>query len=131
MLIFKNLGRNFLMTIPITITKEIFNNVRATVYDNLGECPYVITSKDILQFISNVIRKYSNYVVEEPTFEQAIQGIEFLLKGTIPKDEIIKIAFENWLNVNKTNILHYKNILWSVKKFYEALIIKASLPEWV
>ena len=119
------------MTIPITITKEIFNNVRATVYDNLGECPYVITSKDILQFISNVIRKYSNYGVEEPTFEQAIQGIEFLLKGTIPKDEIIKIAFENWLNVNKTNILHYKNILWSVKKFYEALIIKASLPEWV
>ena len=118
------------MTIVLNITEDTFNSTTASRYDAFFESDCFIDSDSVRVFIKNVIRKYSDYGEIEPTFDQIAEGILFLLKGITPKDEMIKIAFNNWLKQNtENNPAHVVDIRKSLEAFYEALLINASSKE--
>ena len=104
----------------IAYDKDAFCKIKSKCYDDVAMCPIQFNGADVLNFTSNVVRKYSDYTLPNPTPEQAIEGMNFLLFDIIPKDDIIRIAFQNWLKVNKQKGLttHINDIKRQLDYFY-------------
>lgn len=106
---------------------NIFYKSIGKFYDDFECCVFEITANDVINFVKNVIRKYSNFTLESPTVEQVLQAIEYLLLGIVPNDEIIRESFTEWIRVNKPKTLHYEDIIRRLSAFYDEFKINTTL----
>ena len=100
------------------IETTVFLNTVGRYYDDFECNVFEVTGLDIMDFVSRVVNKYSNYSLEYPSIQQALQAMEYLLFHVIPTDKTIRVAFSNWLGINKSNTDHFENVLVCFRTVY-------------